>query len=87
MTFRKKIACSKKVTKARLYATALGIYEMTLNGEKVGDIYFAPGFTSYKHQLQYQTYDVTEQLKSSEGMAKRADCCSWRRLGSRILYI
>lgn len=67
MTFRKKIACSKKVTKARLYATALGIYEMTLNGEKVGDIYFAPGFTSYKHQLQYQTYDVTEQLKSSEG--------------------
>lgn len=68
MTFRKKIACSKKVTKARLYATALGIYEMTLNGEKVGDIYFAPGFTSYKHQLQYQTYDVTEQLKSSEGM-------------------
>ena len=68
MTFRKKIACSKKVTKARLYTTALGIYEMTLNGEKVGDIYFAPGFTSYKHQLQYQTYDVTEQLKSSEGM-------------------
>ena len=68
MTFRKKIACSKKVTKARLYATAFGIYEMTLNGEKVGDIYFAPGFTSYKHQLQYQTYDVTEQLKSSEGM-------------------
>lgn len=68
MTFRKKIHCEKKIAKARLYATALGIYEMTLNGEKVGDIYFAPGFTSYKHQLQYQTYDVTEQLKSSEGM-------------------
>ena len=67
MTFRKKIHCEKKIAKARLYATALGIYEMTLNGEKVGDIYFAPGFTSYKHQLQYQTYDVTEQLKSSEG--------------------
>lgn len=67
MTFRKKIHCEKKIAKARLYATALGIYEMTLNGEKVGDIYFAPGFTSYKHQLQYQTYDVTEQLKSAEG--------------------
>lgn len=67
MTFRKKIHCEKKIAKARLYATALGIYEMILNGEKVGDIYFAPGFTSYKHQLQYQTYDVTEQLKSSEG--------------------
>ena len=63
MTFRKKIACSKKVTKARMYVTALGIYEMTLNGEKVGDIYFAPGFTSYRNQLQYQTYDVTAQLQ------------------------
>ena len=68
MTFRKKIHCEKKIAKARMYVTALGIYEMTLNGEKVGDIYFAPGFTSYKHQLQYQTYDVTEQLKSAEGM-------------------
>lgn len=66
MTFRKKIACNGKIKKARLYATALGIYELALNGEKVGDIYFAPGFTSYKHQLQYQTYDVTEQLKSKE---------------------
>ncbi len=68
MTFRKKIHCEKKIAKARMYVTALGIYEMTLNGEKVGDIYFAPGFTSYKHQLQYQTYDVTKQLKSAEGM-------------------
>ncbi len=66
ISFRKKILCKKKIKKARLYATALGIYEMTLNGEKVGDIYFAPGFTSYKHQLQYQTYDVTRQLKSLE---------------------
>ncbi len=66
ITFRKKITCRGKVKKARLYATALGIYEMTLNGEKVGDIYFAPGFTSYKHQLQYQTYDVTKQLHTME---------------------
>lgn len=63
---RKKIAYKKKIKAARLYATALGIYELTLNGEKVGDTYFAPGFTSYKHQLQYQTYDITRQLSDGE---------------------
>lgn len=65
MTFRKQIALEKKVAKARIYATAMGIYELTLNGEKVGADYFAPGFTSYKTHLQYQTYDVTDKLKSS----------------------
>ena len=65
MTFRKCIALEKKVAKARIYATAMGIYELTLNGEKVGADYFAPGFTSYKTHLQYQTYDVTDKLQSS----------------------
>lgn len=67
MTFRKKFQCEggndKEVKEAKVYATALGIYELALNGEKVGDCYFAPGFTSYRHQLQYQAYDVTTQLK------------------------
>ncbi len=62
MTFRRKISPKKKVVSARLYATALGIYELTLNGRKVGNQYFAPGFTSYKSQLQYQVYDITEML-------------------------
>ncbi|MCC8063918.1 MAG: glycoside hydrolase family 78 protein, partial [Clostridiales bacterium] len=62
MVFRKQISVSKPVASARLYATAMGIYELTLNGKKVGDQYFAPGFTSYKSQLQYQTYDVTGLL-------------------------
>ena len=51
-----------KVTKAVLCATALGIYEAEINGEKVGDILFAPGYTYYPRQLQVQTYDVTEML-------------------------
>ncbi len=65
MTFRKQIKLEKQVAKARIYATAMGIYELTLNGEKVGSDYFAPGFTSYETYLQYQTYDVTGQLKAS----------------------
>ena len=62
MTFRKLIRTAKHVAKARIYATAMGIYELEINGRKVGDRYFAPGFTSYKNNLQYQTYDVTELL-------------------------
>ncbi len=65
MTFRKKISFNKPVKSAKIYATALGIYELALDGKKVGDQYFAPGFTSYKSQLQYQTYDVTEQLSNN----------------------
>lgn len=63
MLFRRQFAVSKKVKKATLYSTALGIYEIMLNGKKVGRDYFAPGFTSYKNQLQYQHYDVTDLLE------------------------
>lgn len=62
MTFKKSFKLDKKVKSARIYATALGIYELMLNGKKVGDTYFAPGFTSYKSYLQYQTYDITGML-------------------------
>jgi alpha-L-rhamnosidase len=50
------------VRRAWLEATALGVYELELNGAKVGDRYFAPGFTSYHHQIQYQTHDITTLL-------------------------
>ena len=60
MTFRRRVRTGKKIEKARIYATAMGVYELTVNGKKAGDRYFAPGFTSYKTNLQYQTYDVTD---------------------------
>ena len=62
MVFRKEISTGKTIARARLYATAMGIYEVELNGKKLGEQYFAPGFTSYKTYLQYQTYDVTSLL-------------------------
>lgn len=63
--FQKTFAVEKKkVVRARIYATACGIYEITLNGEKVGNEFFAPGWTSYHHRLQYQTYDITNQIKA-----------------------
>ena len=66
MTFRKVVHTAKPVVKARIYATAMGIYELEVNGSKVGNRYFAPGFTSYKNNLQYQTYDVTDLLRGED---------------------
>ena len=48
---------------ARLYATALGEYELFLNGRRVGDQVFAPGWTDYRQHVKYQTYDVTALLR------------------------
>jgi alpha-L-rhamnosidase len=55
-----------RIVKARLYATALGMYEVWLNGERVGDWHLTPGWTSYHTRLQYQTYDVTQQLQEGQ---------------------
>lgn len=63
MVFRKQLRVSHKVVSAKLYATALGIYELEWNGKKVGNAYFAPGFTSYKNEMQYQVYDITDRVE------------------------
>ena len=57
--FTTSFTVRKPVSKARLYATACGLYEAELNGKKIGDTYFAPGWTSYHKRLQYQTYAVS----------------------------
>lgn len=49
----------KTVVSARLYATAFGVYEAYINGQRVGDHILAPGWTSYHHRLAYQIFDVT----------------------------
>jgi alpha-L-rhamnosidase len=59
---RREFDVSGPVTRARLYITALGVYEPYLNGVVVGDHVLAPGWTSYNHRLRYQTFDVTALL-------------------------
>jgi alpha-L-rhamnosidase len=51
------------VTAARLYVSALGVYEVEINGALAGDHVLAPGWTSYRHRLRYQTFDVTGLLR------------------------
>ncbi|MGW0074788.1 alpha-L-rhamnosidase [Streptomyces cellulosae] len=58
-----------KVRRARLYVTALGLYEAHLNGVRVGRDQLAPGWTDYRTRVQYQTHDVTELVRSGGGNA------------------
>lgn len=57
---------NKSISKARLYATARGIYEMYLNGKRVGEDYFNPGLTQYNKTHMYQTYDVTGLVRAGD---------------------
>src|SRR3954469_10806092 len=59
---RREFLLDQPVVRARLYATAQGVYEAELNGAVVGDQVLAPGWTSYTHRLRYQTHDVTGLL-------------------------
>jgi len=59
---RKEFNLEQPVQQARLYVSALGLYEISLNGVVVGDHVMTPGWTSYKHRLRYQVFDVTGLL-------------------------
>ncbi len=61
-SLRRSFTVNAPVKSARLYATALGIYEMFLNGKRVGDQVLAPGWTDYRERVVYQTYDVTDLI-------------------------
>ena len=61
-TFTRRLAINKAINKATVYASAMGVYTFILNGKKVGKAVLAPGWTSYKHRVLYQTYDVTALL-------------------------
>lgn len=66
MYFIKEFEIESGIKRAYIMSTALGIYNLYLNGSKVGDGFFAPGFTSYEHNLQYQTYDITKMIKGGK---------------------
>ncbi len=65
---RKSFQLEQPVQSARLVVTALGLYECEINGQRVGDEVFSPGWTDYKKRVQYQTYDVAGLLRSGENV-------------------
>ena len=65
---RKNLTFSQNVTKARLYMTGLGLYWLEVNGQKVGDDFFAPGCTGIDRLIQVYTYDLTDMLKQGDNV-------------------
>jgi alpha-L-rhamnosidase len=76
---RKEFATStrKKIASARVYASALGVYQLSINGESVGDQLLAPGWTNYHKRIQSQTYDVTKLLRRDGNVIGAALATGW----------
>ena len=66
VVLRRQFQTKGKPTKARLYVTARGIYDIAFNGQRLTEDYLNPGMTQYNKTLLYQTYDVTPLLRQGE---------------------
>lgn len=64
--FRRDFRLRDNIVSARAYVSCHGLYEMTINGQRVGDELFTPGWTSFLNRLQYQTYDVTDLVRQGQ---------------------
>ncbi|MEY4053672.1 MAG: hypothetical protein RL034_590, partial [Bacteroidota bacterium] len=62
--FRKEFAVNKTVKNATVYIVGLGMYELFINGKKIGDQVLAPAPTDYRKSVLYNAFDVTQQIKS-----------------------
>ena len=63
---RRNFSVAKTVRSARIYSTALGTYQLYLNGQRVGNDILAPGWTDYRKRIVYQVYDATSLVKQGE---------------------
>lgn len=77
--FKKTFSVKKEVKSARLYATACGLYEISLNNGNSVNMPLAPGITDYRKRVQYQTYDVTELIKKGENVITAMLSDGWYR--------
>lgn len=68
VNLRKRFNIKKAIKSARLYASAQGFYNACINGEKVSDDFYNPGFTDYRLRIQYQTFDVTDMLADGKNV-------------------
>ena len=65
---RRSFTVTKEIQRARVYVSGLGYYELSVNGQKVGDHVLDPGWTAYAKRVLYATYDVTESLRPGENV-------------------
>ncbi len=77
LCLRREFHLPHQPIRARLYATAHGIYEPRLNGVRVGDHELAPGWTEYRQRIHYQTHDVTAQLREGPNVLAAIVADGW----------
>jgi alpha-L-rhamnosidase len=65
---RRNVRLTAAARRARLYITALGVYDAHINGMPASEEYLAPGWTDYHTRVQYQAYDVTQLLQSGQNV-------------------
>lgn len=76
--YRKAFTAGEKtVRRATLYATALGIYEAQINGYRVSEQFFAPGWTDYRKRVYYQAYDVTGLVRPGDNVVGAVVADGW----------
>ncbi len=63
---RRHFSVDGRVERALLYTSALGVYELALNGERLHDTWFDPGWTDYRTRIAYQAYDVAALLRQGD---------------------
>lgn len=61
---RRESVLKPDIKKANLFVSALGLYEFYINGKRIGNDHFAPGWTDYNKRVYYNAYDVTTELKT-----------------------
>jgi len=88
---RKAFTVDRTVAHASVYASALGLYELHINGRRVGSDYFTPGWTQYNKRIQYQTYDVTGLIQEGGNVIGAILAEGWYSghlswMGSRWIY-
>lgn len=76
---RGKFVTTNSIVSARVYASAQGLYEITINGQKAGDQFLAPGWTAYNKRIQAQTYDVTSLVQMGTNVIGAALADGWYR--------
>ncbi|MCC8143396.1 MAG: alpha-L-rhamnosidase N-terminal domain-containing protein, partial [Tannerellaceae bacterium] len=78
--FRRSFQLNKKVAEATLFITGLGHFELSLNGQKVGDHFLDPGWSNYEKTAWYVTFDMTDRLQTGENVLRV-------RLGNGFFHI
>lgn len=66
--FRKKFSITKTLKKATAFISGLGHFDLSLNGDKVGDHFLDPGWTKYDEQALYVTFDLTQKIKQGSNV-------------------